>query len=317
METTTQQQPLIEPSPLEKWKNKKLEEKRQIQLLKDKELQDIQDELDKKERLKKFKELQLQEEEKEERRLWDKKHSKFEGFLEIAKTGDEDKLKKCLELNSDLVNQNEGGLNCWTALMWCSHKGHYKCVQLLIDYGSFVDVLSAGRKTSLMIAVWALKIDCAKWLIFKGANSNLVNDAGQTVFDICKQRGNAKHCEMIRLAVVASKKAAEVIRLRLLQEEADEKARLAAIERAIYEENKKEILEERARVRQENADAEAYRIQHAEEIAIAKKKQIEKMHFDETTLTLFTDYATVGNLEGLQRCMYYRDDLISKIYIYI
>lgn len=309
---TTKQQSLIEPSSLDKWKAKKLEEKRQLQILKDKELQDIQDKLVENERLQKIKKLQEEAEAEEERRVWDIKYSKFEGFLEIAKSGDEDLLKKCLDLNPDLVNQNEGGINCWTALMWCSHKGHYKCVQLLIDYGSFVDVLSNGNKTALMIAVWALKIDCAKWLIFKGANSNLINDAGQTVFDICKQRGTAKHCEMIRLSVVASKKAAEVIRLRLLQEAADEQARLDAIDRAIYEANKKEILAERARIRQENADAEAWRVANAEAILLAKKKAIEKMHFDETTLTLFTDYATVGNLEGLKRCMFYRNGLLSK-----
>lgn len=91
-----------------------------------------------------------------------------------------------LPLVQTLVLKNRAQLDhiSWTPLHYACAKGHLEVARFLLANGAMVDSLSLGGTTPLMMAVQSGNEYLVKFLLDKGSNLQLRNEAGFSAIDI-------------------------------------------------------------------------------------------------------------------------------------
>ncbi|CAI2169764.1 12025_t:CDS:2 [Funneliformis geosporum] len=114
----------------------------------------------------------------------DEDNNEEDDIFSYTKKGDIAELSKILD--SDKVDINVKDNQGLTLLHWASDQGHLEAVELLIERGADVNILSEVEKeTPLHYACISENLDCARYLYHHGANS-LIKDAEDSIaFDHC------------------------------------------------------------------------------------------------------------------------------------
>ncbi len=73
-----------------------------------------------------------------------------------------------------------------TALMWCSQRGHFTCVKLLLEYGANTNLINQYGYTALMLASLRGHLKCVEILLQYGSDLTIRNNEGLTALDCTK-----------------------------------------------------------------------------------------------------------------------------------
>lgn len=98
-------------------------------------------------------------------------------LMTAAKRGHYECLNILLEYGSSLNDQNDDGK---TALMMAAQKGHVRCVQLLIHHSASINIQDDEGETALMKAARKGRTECLQFLIDHSANINIQDEYGNT-----------------------------------------------------------------------------------------------------------------------------------------
>ncbi|MFC2156486.1 ankyrin repeat domain-containing protein [Acidobacteriota bacterium] len=117
-------------------------------------------------------------------------------FIEAAKNGNSDLVKKMLDLNPELINSVDGGLRA-SALHWALIYGKKNVVKVLLSFDPDVNQEEAHQGTTLH---WAAHYDDAEtmaWLLVRGGKIDHVNQYGRTPLLVAARRGCTKVIEIL------------------------------------------------------------------------------------------------------------------------
>lgn len=106
------------------------------------------------------------------------KESSFTEFFNASKIGDYEKVKKLIEKNPAVINEQDD--QGYTALIMAAYYGQEKVVDLLIKKGADVCLKDAKGNTATMGAIFKGNLKIAKRLMNTKCAIKQVNHAGQT-----------------------------------------------------------------------------------------------------------------------------------------
>lgn len=126
------------------------------------------------------------------------KHKKGEQVLLAAEKGKLIELVSCLKTDSSLVNHTDA--DGYTPLHRASYGGHIDCAKYLLKRGANVNARTTDDWTPLHCAVRWNNIDVAEYLIRHGADVNAKSNGGNTPLHIVASNGRFSiTCDIIQL----------------------------------------------------------------------------------------------------------------------
>lgn len=96
-------------------------------------------------------------------------------------------IKALLDTVEDIANY--ASTEMVTPLHVVSAQGRIEVVQLLLDYGAYIDVLDFDGDTALHDAAFAIQQEVVELLLHAGSHPNIKNDAGYTPFHLACFKG--------------------------------------------------------------------------------------------------------------------------------
>ena len=107
-------------------------------------------------------------------------------------------IRRLLQRGAD-VNEREGPLDQWTALMYAARDGHLDAARLLLEKGAGVDQKAENDGlTALHVAAYNGQVEVAKELLRAGASTDIRNNANKTALDLANERNNSAVSSVIR-----------------------------------------------------------------------------------------------------------------------
>lgn len=138
-------------------------------------------------------------------------------WLDAAKAGELEVMKKLYAENEDVLYANGEGTNYGfsgnTALHWAAYNARVDCVRWLCAQGMDPDVTNKGESTAAHSAAGAGRLDSLVALVHEcGAEASLANDVHERPIDVARQRGHADCVVLLRDAQSISNLRKEIDR---------------------------------------------------------------------------------------------------------